>query len=154
MTTEDSASKFLDLENSASRLVDELEKLRQETINYDQASNSLESIGKEVEGLATSLQSAAEQLQVLVSGLREISMPELLDKIASIDGKLADATDEIKENQNASSQTIEVLRGEMLSEIARSAEKSNQLLNSLVEFHSSGIFGKLFGKPRSTTTGQ
>ena len=154
MTTEDSTSKFLELEESASRLLDELERLRQETSNYEQASSSLESIGHDVRGLVTSLGSAAEQLQVLVAGLRDIGMPELLDKVASLEGRLIEATNGIKETQRASTQSVEALRTEMLSELAQATENSNQLLDSLIEYHSRGVLGKLFGKPRPTIKGQ
>ena len=97
MMTEDSAARFLELENSASRLLDELEKLRQETSNYEQASTSLETVEQNIRGLATSLGSVTEELQSLVTGLRDVGMPELLDRMNAMEAQLIEARREYVE---------------------------------------------------------
>lgn len=150
MATENSAEKFLELENSASRLLKELEELRQESKNYEQASTNLEAAGQDVRELAKSLESAAEQLQSLVAGLRDIGMPELLDKIAGLESRFTEATREIKEVQDASSQSLAGLQ----EEIGKVDERSTVRLDALIEYHSKGVLGKIFGKPRRSGTGQ
>ena len=88
MTTEDSAARFLELENSASRLLDDLEQLRRETSNYEHTSTSLESLEQTVHGLANSLRLLTEELQSLVTGLRDVGMPELLDRMNAMEAQL------------------------------------------------------------------
>ena len=122
MTGEDSAARFLELEDRASKLLGELERLREETAHYSQASATLESAEHGIRELAASLESAATQLQGLVSGLREIGMPVLLDKIAALEAQ-ADAA-------------------------RKEAEEAGQRLDALLDYHSKGPLGRLFGKPR------
>lgn len=169
MTTEDSAARFLELENSASRLLDELEQLRRETSNYEQASTSLESVEQNVRGLATSLGSVTEQLHSLVTGLRDVGMPELLDRMNAMEAQLVEARREsaeelgsrmdalmhqvadTQESLNAANefaQSLETRVDHSAKETQRAQVDLAQQLSALLEYHSRGFFGKLIGKPR------
>ena len=150
MTTEDNNTKFLELEGSASRLLDELEQLRQETRRYDEASTRLESVEDNVNGLTTSLTNIAEQLRNLISGLQEIGLPALLDKISNLESELSDAKKEIQlvnENSSASITAVEDMRANIEDQITEIRASSIRRLDALIEFHSKGFLGKLFGKP-------
>ena len=150
MTTEDNNAKFLELEGSASRLLDELEQLRQETRRYDEASKRLESVEDNVNGLTTSLTNIAEQLRNLISGLQEIGLPALLDKISNLESELSDAKKEIQLVNATSSESIsavEDMRANIEDQITEIRASSIRRLDALIEFHSKSFLGKLFGKP-------
>lgn len=150
MTTGNNAAKFLELEDSASRLLDELEQLKTEWRRYDGASASLESVEDKVSGLTTSLEGVSGQLQSLIAGLQEIGLPALLDKLSSLESELADTKKEILVVQKANSESATVLE-DMKANIGDQIEavraSSNERLDALLEFHSKSIFGKLLGKP-------
>ena len=115
MTSGDTSAKFLELENSASKLLDELERLRSESAHYSQAATTLESAENQMRELSTSLQSVATELQALLVGLRDIGMPVMLDKVTALEDE---------------------------------AENTRQGVDALLEYHSRGPLGRLFGKVR------
>ena len=133
MVNQDGAAKFLELENSASQLLDELDRLREEMKHYGQASASLDAAQAGLTGLTSAVAVAAEQLQSLVTGLRDVGMPELLDRMNAIEDQLSEARSRLDEStKDAQKDFAEV----------------GKHLTSLIEFHSKGFWGKLFGKPR------
>lgn len=125
MTNDDSAAKFLELENRASRLLDELQHLRTEANHYTQASISLESADRSIQVLASSLESAVDQFQSLISGLQDIGMPALLDRIGALESQLEAGKKDTTEAHS----------------------KSIWHLEALLDYQSRGMLGKLFGKP-------
>ena len=133
MVNQDGVAKFLELENRASQLLDELERLRDETKHYGQASDSLDSAQAGLTALTSSVLSVTEQLQSLVTGLRNVGMPQLLERMNAIEGQLAE---------------VRAMFDESTKDTRQALVEVGQQLNSLLEYHSKGFFGKLFGKRR------
>lgn len=78
MTTDEHIQQFLDAEDQASRLVDELSKLREATGNYTAAGQALDDAAGHLGSTSASLIKIAEGVRDTTSTLREIGMPEIL----------------------------------------------------------------------------
>jgi len=171
MTTPDGAERFLQLENSASELLEELEQLNQESRRYSEAATSLESVESSVKGLTESLTSISQQLEGIIAGLRDIGLPAVLDKTTSLEAEIASARTELQSVQKSSSKQESELASARIeiksiqhssTEIATALEDLGlnlrdkldegqssfiSRLDSLIRFHSGSVFSKLFGKP-------
>jgi len=175
MTTPDGAERFLQLENSATELLEELEQLNQGTRHYNEAAASMESVESSVKGLTDALTSVSKQLEGVIVGLRDVGLPAVLDRTQSLESELASANIELQSVRRSVQESSSKLEAELTgtrteirslqqscSEIMTSLEdlglnlgeklEENQSslisrLDSIIRFHSGSIFGKLFGKP-------
>ena len=86
-----STEKFLNLEEKASQIVDELNALRNETGTYASASNNLETATSNINQLASSVQKSASELSELSKSIRETGFTEVINGIAKVEKQISDS---------------------------------------------------------------
>jgi chromosome segregation ATPase len=130
MTNNDPRTRFLELEQEASDAVQQLERLRQETQHYDEASRQLAGTAEEVRGLINSLQGVAGVLKDLVSGLQEAGVPVILERIEALESQLAEVRRESHDGRIG----------------------TDNRLDAIMEYLSKGFLGRMFGKPKELSS--
>jgi len=78
MPARGSVETFLEAEEAANRVVEELSKLKTETESYRTARSALDKAGTDMARLAGNLADAAQRLDAVIQTLRNIGTPELL----------------------------------------------------------------------------
>ena len=85
MATDERVQQFLQAEEEASRLVEELTRLKQEIQHYSAASHSLDEAGARIGSLVDEVSKATTGVGDVIKTLREIGTPELLDRLSAIE---------------------------------------------------------------------
>ena len=96
MTTGKTAERFLELEARANELLNELARLRKETIHYSKAAGTLDQVSENVSSLVDKLEKLTEGLRDAVGGLRELGVGDLVDHTS----KMAAQLDSLMEYQS------------------------------------------------------
>jgi DNA repair ATPase RecN len=80
----DNKEQFLTAEEQANRLVEQLQTLKEEVKNYEEARLSLEGIQQLLSGLVPEIAHSAEETRQVIRELGKIGTPEILMKIQEI----------------------------------------------------------------------
>jgi hypothetical protein len=100
MATDERVAKFLQAEDEASRLVDELSRLRKETEAYSAAGRALEEAVHQLGTLVKEVSGAAGGVKEVATTLREIGTPALLRAQEALGGQISSAQKDIRGVKN------------------------------------------------------
>lgn len=89
MSSHDGMQQFLAAEKEATQLVETLRKLRRETERYRDASQALEHLTATITPTAQRVTDATSQLNEMISSLKKVSIPELVQTRAVIEEQIA-----------------------------------------------------------------
>ena len=95
MTTDEHVQRFLDAEEQASQLAEELSKLRDATENYSTAGKALDDAAALLSSTSAALLEIAEGVRETASTLREIGTPELLSAQQTLEAEVAGSRSDI-----------------------------------------------------------
>ena len=123
MTLEDPISRFLDLEKQTSAVLEELEKLQQETRHYSAAGEGLDKAVNQFTAVSKKLIDLTQGLHEMIETLKSIGTPELL----------------------AHSQKVHEEVKNLTSEVQTSREETVAQLKIISDYERRGFFAKLFG---------
>ena len=142
MTTENSASKFLNLERQAELVLEELEKLRGETSNYSTAATGLETAIKHISTVSDHLNELNGKIMDVIETLRNIGTPELLANSKAVQDevkRLKTETQSLHEELSSVLKVnVDILRNEikgLLSETQSLREQSSVQLTKIQLLH-------------------
>lgn len=125
------AEDFLQIEENAQRLLDELAELKRETESYRAARTSLDDTVRRVDSLTRRLEDVATGVHDAATSLREIGTPRLLEEqrglAATVGALLAD---------------ISTLRGTVETQAERSTHSTTALQNALAQ-HITSVGGAI-----------
>jgi len=138
LTTENPASKFLNLERQAELVLEELEKLRDETSNYSTAATGLENAINHISTVSDHLNELSGKIKDVIEILRNIGTPELLANSQAVQYEVQRLKTEVKglheESNNVLTSNVDVLRKEikgLVGEVQSLKEQSSAQLNEL-----------------------
>jgi hypothetical protein len=76
---------FLKAEEVATRLVEELQRLDEESKRYSGAAGTLEQVGEQLRSLADSVHKSGEVTSELVTAMRGVGAPDIIDRLKSVE---------------------------------------------------------------------
>lgn len=124
MAAPGSVEAFMEAEEEASRLVEELARLKVETESYRTARGTLEEAGAGVARLAGELADAAQRLDGVIQTLRTIGTPELLRaqqaataEVAALRAALAEARSAMDASVSAQRETLDTTTAQLRSDM-------------------------------------
>lgn len=123
MTLEDPISRFLDLEKQTTSVLEELEKLQQETRHYSAAGEGLDNAVNQFTAVSEKLIGLTQGLHEMIETLKNIGTPELL----------------------ANSQKVHEKVKILTSEVQTLREETADQLKIITDYERRGFFAKLFG---------
>ena len=152
MTTENPASKFLNLERQAELVLEELEKLRGETSNYSTAATGLETAINHISTVSDHLNELNGKIMDVIETLRNIGTPELLANSKAVQDEVRRLKTEIKglheESNSVLTSNVDVLRKEikgLVGEVQSLKEQSSAQFKDIADYQNKGILKRLFG---------
>lgn len=123
MTSDNVVSRFLEIEQQTTALLDELVKLRDETNHYSTASAAMDTAMRQFATVTESLTKLSGRLGEVVETLRSIGTPELIADLRAVQ-------DEVKELRN---------------ELHSFRTESTSQMKMIADYERRGFFAKLFG---------
>jgi len=84
MTSEQNTERFLQLEQAASQVVEELNNLKEETRHFSESSKSLDESVQAIQKLAEGLGTASSEIASLARSIREEGFSTLVDRLESL----------------------------------------------------------------------
>jgi methyl-accepting chemotaxis protein len=139
------AEQFLETEQAANALLDELECLKTETQNYSTASRTLDAAGQSLNGLVNETTDLAEGVRDVVLALREIGTPNLLEGLEGLAMRYTEHAEKLQslnelvrqsaDRTSAASTTVETAIGSLESKLDRHAKATEQLLQGITAGH-------------------
>jgi len=123
MTLEDPVSRFLNLEKQTTSVLEELEKLQQETRHYSAAGEGLDNAVNQFAAVSEKLIGLTQRLHEMIETLRTIGTPELL----------------------ADSQKVQEEVKHLTHEVQTFREETVAQLKKITDYERRGFFAKLFG---------
>lgn len=87
---EKETEKFLEAEKTAQELASTLGALSKEIASYQTAGQELEAVRRQLSNLTDSTKDVVARSHDLLSTLKEIGGPEILGRLAELDGKLSE----------------------------------------------------------------
>ena len=123
MTLEDPISRFLDLEKQTTLVLEELEKLQQETRHYSAAGEGLDNAVNQFTTVSKKLIDLTQGLHEMIETLKSIGTPELLANSQKVQEEVKHLTYE-----------VQTLREETVAQ-----------LKKISDYERRGFFAKLFG---------
>jgi len=134
-----SVTRFLEIEEEATRLVEELTRLRQETESYASAKNAIGTAGEQVASAAGALQRTAESSVAVVQSLREIGTPELLTnqqameaRIETVGETLNEGIGQLSEQISEVSSAVSELRKSLGTALVELQKSSSTIRNTVL----------------------
>lgn len=127
----DSAESFLEAEEQANRLVEELVRLKQEVESYAVARQTLDGAAQRVKGLLDPMTEAASRMRDVVSALERIGTPQILqaqqELLARLD-KVHGAVGVMAQRVGGLGSSLEVVRETIESSALNSANLHRRTL--------------------------
>ena len=123
MTTDNPVNKFLDLEEQTTSVLEELEKLQQETRHYSAAGEELDKAMNQFSAVSERLVGLIKGIHDVVETLTTIGTPELLA-----------GQKKVHEEVNNLASEVQTMRGDILTH-----------LKNIAAYERRGFFAKLFG---------
>lgn len=88
MTSDNRTERFLQLEQAASDIVDELTQLKEEAMHYSESARSLDEVVQTIRRLSDGLGTASSELSSLSRSIREEGFSTIVDSLERIHSSL------------------------------------------------------------------
>lgn len=158
MAAPGSVETFMEVEEEASRLVEELTRLKAETESYRTARSALDEASTGVARLAGELADAAQRLDGVIQTLRSIGTPELLRaqeaataEVAALRAELTETRRTVDASVAAQRETLDSTASELRASVDRAARAVSSLrglvLTVLVGLVALGVLVLMVARP-------
>ena len=95
-TSISATTQFLQAEEAATRVLESLERLREEAQRYTQATESLADIGSRIVALAVAVEDLSERATEAVEAVRTVGAPAIIDGLAKLNASITPLVDEME----------------------------------------------------------